>query len=249
MTLSARNQARGLARDAFRQFGLDVRRADRADPGLMDFLRSRDVDVVLDVGANEGQFGQKLRRLGYAGRIVSFEPLLAMFARLKGHADADGRWDCHHCALGGADGEAAINVSEDTAFSSILPQSPQARVFDNRAAVSRTEVVTVRRLDGLGEAVGGSRVFLKIDTQGFEREVLAGATSVLPRVAGLQLELPVVHLYEGAWSMAEALARLAELGFVLAQVAPVNHRRNDPVSLLEIDGVFRRRDEGDAAPG
>lgn len=211
----------------------------RPQPGLFDFMVSRQIDVVLDIGANTGQFGARLRRLGYQGEIVSFEPSAADHAVLAATAARDGRWRTHPVALGAETGRAVLNVSEASVFSSFCALTAAATAFDPRASVAHREAVEMRRLDDLPLAEG-TRPLLKIDTQGFERQVLDGASQMLKRVHGVLLELPIVQLYQNTWRLAEAIDYMAGAGFVIAQVTPVNYRREDPVSLLEIDCLFRR---------
>src|SRR5579863_5225118 len=156
-----------------RQVGFDVRRAGPGRfPDLADFLAARQVDLVLDVGANIGQFGKALRSRGYRGEMISFEPVNAVYRQLKATADRDGNWQTHNMALGAAAGRAALNVSRSTVFSSILDQSPDTSRMEPDSAVIRQEEVTVARLDDLVEPSGDRIVFLKIDTQGYERLVL-----------------------------------------------------------------------------
>ncbi len=100
-----------LVRRFFRALGADVRPA-RHVRGLMDFVKDRQIDTVLDVGANVGQFGASLRSKGYRGRIVSFEPVASVFQTLAARAKADGNWEAYHCALGAETGEATIHVAE-----------------------------------------------------------------------------------------------------------------------------------------
>jgi len=159
-----------------RRVGYDLR---RCEPDLMDFLRSRQIDTVLDVGANIGQFGYKLRAAGYTGRIISFEPIKAVFQTLKSVADRDGNWTVHHTALGHTRGFQKIKISESSVFSSLLEQTSAAQRYDLAARVLREETISVDLLDNLSAEFRSSRVFLKIDTQGFEREVLSGATESL----------------------------------------------------------------------
>ena len=90
---------------------------------LADFIQDRAIDVVIDVGANFGQFGESLRAKGYKGRILSFEPVAASFQVLSKKAAGDPKWEVQHCGLGAAAGEAVINVSEASDFSSILKPS------------------------------------------------------------------------------------------------------------------------------
>lgn len=230
-----------------RRMGYDVRKIGAGGrPDLDQFLRSRRVDIVLDVGANLGQFGQELRDSGYRGRIVSFEPIASVFAGLKARTDRDRNWEAHQLALGASPGHATIKVSGATVFSSLLDQTALAQRFDQAAVVERHEIVEVARLDDLVARFRSRNVFLKIDTQGFERQVLDGAPDCLRWIAGVQLELPAVPLYQGVWSLGAAMNHMEELGFVVAQMRPVNHFPHDPVSAAELDCVFRRRDERDA---
>lgn len=125
---------------------------------------------------------------------------------LKSVADSDGAWETHNLALGSAPARTSIKVSESTDFSSLLEQTPEARRFDRSSKVLREDIVEVQRLDDIFSQFKGRRVFLKIDTQGFEREVLEGAQELLKEIFGVQAELPIVHLYPGIWSFPEALA-------------------------------------------
>ncbi len=207
------------------------------------FLRARAVDLVIDVGANEGQYSRSLRRWGYNGDIVAFEPISAAFAKLTAHFTGDSHFTARHSAVGAVVGEASINIADYSVFSSIKATTALAERFDSRAATVRTEQVPVVPLDSVAETKRGKAVFLKIDTQGFEQEVLRGATETLRRCVGVQLELAIDHLYEGVWDFSEAMKFMTDAGFSLAQIRPTNPKHDDPVSALEFDCVFRRTDQ------
>ena len=104
----------------------------------------------------------------------------------------------------------------------------------------RTEEIDVVRLDDIFSEFAGRSVFLKVDTQGFERAVVAGGPQALSTIMGVQLELPIENFYEGSWSLEEALATMRRSGFVPAQFTPVNFSNHDPQSAVEFDCVFRR---------
>lgn len=234
---------RARVKKLLRHYGIEVRRVGlgpRSTPGLVDFLNSRQIDMVLDVGANVGQFGMELRHRGYRGRIVSFEPVQTSFTELQGVAARDGNWTAHHHALGAERGSSIIKVTENSVFSSLLAQTAEAQRFEPTARVLREETVQIERLDDLFERFRGRRVFLKIDTQGFERAVLDGATEALKEILGISAELPVMHLYEGVWSLSESLDYFTQRGFVLSQTTPTGYDTNDRVSVVELDCVFRR---------
>jgi len=230
-----------LIQRSLKQFGLEIRQTAH-NRNLMDFINDRKIDVVVDVGANVGQFGQELRAKGYRGKIVSFEPVSAVFETLAATTAADDNWDVNNCGLGPQCGQAAINVADSSVFSSILPSTRAATVFTETAAVTRTETIEVRTLDDVSPALSGN-ILLKIDTQGFERQVLEGGRSSLPMMKGVLMELPIVHLYEGTWKFHEAVEFMDEAGFVPAQIHPVNFHGIDSVSLLEVDCLFRPRNQ------
>ncbi len=226
----------GVVQKFFHGFGYELSRT----PNEQAFLSSRQVDLVLDVGANRGQYARGLRSQGYAGRIHSFEPIKAVYEKLAASAAGDPLWDVSNCAVGAAPGRADINVSDYTVYSSIRPTTDLGTSFSKHAGVVRVESVEVTTLDGYD--VGAAQaVFLKIDTQGFEREVLAGAGALLKRCVGLQLELPIEHLYKDVWSFNEGLAFVDNLGFVPAQIRMVNALHDDKASALEFDVIFRRK--------
>jgi len=227
--------AKKIVRNAFRTQGFDLVKA----PNLHTFLGSREVDLVVDVGANNGGYGSYLRRWGYNGEILSFEPTSNAYAELLSVTKKDQNWNPVKCALGCRAGEAVINVSADSRFSSFHALSADGIAYDPKAAVQREELVDVITLDDYVRASNCKRPFLKIDTQGAERDVLDGASEFLRRCVGVQLELPIQQLYVGVWSFREALAYMEERGFILAQAVPTNPRHDDPASVCEFDCVFR----------
>lgn len=185
-------------------------------------LRTAAPDVVLDVGANAGQFGQELRRLGYRGRIVSFEPQPEAFRALTAAARTDGAWEVHNLALGAADGETALHVASNSYSTSLLAPAAALAAAAPQIAFERGAAVPVRRLDGLFGALcrPGERVFLKVDTQGYEQAVLEGAGDALGHIAAVQLELSFVPFYEGEPPAEEVMGWLRARGFAPAWLYP-----------------------------
>ena len=233
--MGLRQKAKWATRRALKLGGWEIRR----QPTLIDFLKSRNVDLVLDVGANVGQFGAELRQWGYKGGIVSFEPGANAFSILSSRTCSDRNWDAINCAMGSATGEATIGITRSTVFSSIREQAIDAQAYGSDSEIIGHETVLVDTVDRVLCSRSEKRVFVKIDTQGFEAEVVAGMSD-LGRIVGVQMELPVVQLYRNNWTLAEALTKMQERGFEIAQVAAVNHLKADPVSLTEIDCVFRK---------
>jgi FkbM family methyltransferase len=238
-------QMNRVVRAACRRLGvLHVGRRRVRD--LIDFIEDRAIRLVIDVGANQGQFGEWLRGNGYRGKILSIEPGKAEFAILSRRAAKDGNWEALNCGLGARPGAALLHVSRLSVFNSFLDLSPAAELHDERMAVDHTEEVAVRTLDEIG-IPHAERVLLKIDTQGYERQVLEGARQSLMRMSGILMELPVIRTYEGEWAFHEALAYMAGLGFVPAQMQPVGFHTVDKAAAVEFDCLFRPRSEVDGA--
>jgi FkbM family methyltransferase len=228
-------------RSLTRRFGIDLMRYP--DPGVLGFHFSRlDVQTILDVGANAGQYGRRVRSFGYRGRIVSFEPLREPSARLRQAAADAPPWDCFQVALGAQQERRAIHVSTGSDFSSFLEGQRFLEQLDPASSSTRREVVDVETLDAVLPRLqlDGRPVWLKCDTQGFELEVLRGARESLPRFIGVQLELSLRPLYIGQPGFQEVAAHMADQGFVLSGLIP---GFADPrtLELFEIDGLFVNR--------
>ena len=226
-----------LIRATYKRLGI-IHLGRRRVRDLIDFIENRKIDTVIDVGANIGQFGEGLRAGGFRGKIVSVEPVAAVFAELSKKAKADGNWDAHQCGLGAQPGKAQIHVSELTVFSSILDMTSTASLHDSRTAVTRTEDIWIRTLDQIAAGITGN-ILLKIDAQGYEKHVIEGGVETIPRLLGIQLELPVIRVYQGEWQFHEALEYMSEIGFVPAQIQPVNYHGADNVSAVDFDCLFR----------
>ena len=221
-----------------RTLGFDV---ERKRPVLVDFLHEHGVGTVLDVGANVGQYARRLRQWGYRRRIISFEPLAAACETLRNNAARDPMWDVCEFGLGAEDRAGTIHVSEASVFSSIFAARAELHAAYPSARAVSTQEIALRRLDSLFEELPreGGAVFLKIDAQGYEREVLRGAKRTLPSVVGVQLELSLTPLYEGETTLADMVRMMEDHGFRMVLIEPVAY---DPHShsLLQVDCIFFR---------
>lgn len=232
-------------RTLFRKLGLDVRRyvpSTSPTEELIASFRKFDIDLVLDVGANIGQFASEIRRCGYVGRTVLFEPLSQAHGELLQSRANDPLWEIYpRCALGDHNGEVKINIAGNSYSSSILPMLESHRSAAPESAYQGNELVPIKTLDAVfGQCLKDARaVFLKIDTQGFEWQVLDGARDTLPHIKGILVELSLVPLYEGQHLWREVIGRLEAEGFTLWALQP---GFSDQASgrTLQIDGIFYR---------
>jgi FkbM family methyltransferase len=207
-------------------------------------IRHLDINCVLDVGANVGQYAQQLRRGGYNGRVVSFEPVPAVADKLREAALDDPEWRVIECALGDADHEAEINVRPGT-MSSLLPSSDFGKNWHDRLKVAEAQKISVRRLDGLfDEAVKGiddPRVYLKLDTQGYDMQAFAGAGDRMKEIAGMQSEVACVPIYDGMPRLPDQIAAYEAAGFEITGMFPVTRHRAS-LRVIEFDVTMVRTD-------
>ena len=129
-------------------------------------------------------------------------------------------------------------------FASFLPPNDFAReTFGKGADVLRREEVEVRRLDAVFDQIthdlSNPIVFLKMDTQGYDLEVLQGAAGCLDRICALQSELSVSALYEGMPDYQEALTRYRRRGFEITGFYPI-FRNEHSLMIAEFDCVMVR---------
>src|SRR5215831_3678983 len=89
--------------------GVDVTRSSPLTH-RMQLIEKYAIDLVLDVGANTGQFARQLRQYGYTGRIVSFEPLRAALLQLQTQAARDPAWEVWPYALGDTVTKQSLNI-------------------------------------------------------------------------------------------------------------------------------------------
>lgn len=240
------NQMKHWVRSLFRQVGFEIYPITLRNDlhlQLTTSLRHFAIDSILDVGANCGQFGCAMRRAGFNGYLTSFEPLSAAHSRLIRAATGDSKWQVFdRVAMGSTAGEATIHVSANSQSSSLreilsahTDAAPQSRVIGS-------ETVPVIRLEEAMATLSDAQrqgCFLKIDTQGFEWEVLQGLGPWLEQVRGVVCELSLVPLYGGQKDWRTVVEWLHGEGFSLWSVHPgfTDERsgRN-----LQFDAVFFR---------
>lgn len=241
LTNRARENAKLWVRRGLQKADLEIGRGSYASR-LVRTLESRSLDTVLDIGANVGQYATLTRSAGFTGLVISCEPLRGAFAQLDHRASRDDRWTALNTAVGAETGTATINVSENSFSSSIrdmtqahLDTAPGSRYI----ATEQVPVTTVRDLVA-EHGVDAERALLKIDTQGFESEVLRGAGDLVGRVGAIQLELSFVELYDGQVLFDDLVAQMARDGYRIQQLEPGISDADG--RMLQVDGLFVRTD-------
>lgn len=228
-----------------RRFGFEVQRyspASSHSAQLLEALKFVNANVVLDIGANVGQFAKELRMSGFNGEIISFEPLSSAHSLLTIAARHDSAWHVHpRVALGDNESSTTINIAANSVSSSILPMLDAHLAAAQESAYSSCETVNVVTLDSVSSyyLTELSRPFIKIDAQGFEWQVLDGANETLRSAYGVLLELSLIPLYDGQRLWLELVERMAANGFVTwALQKGFTDSKNGRT--LQIDGIFLR---------
>jgi FkbM family methyltransferase len=231
-----------------RSLGVDLKRynVQTSEAAKMQrLLAYNNIDLVFDVGANIGQYAKLLRELGYSGRIVSFEPLSSAYSQLKAVSEKDPLWEiAPQAAIGNQEGEIIINIAGNSYSSSALPMLDAHLESAPESAYSGSETVKLSRLDTLAKDYIKSEtksIFLKIDVQGLEKQVLEGATAILPLVKGIKLELSLVPLYEGQVLFQEMIDIVEKLGYELYGIEP-GFTAEKTGRMLQMDGIFFKPD-------
>jgi FkbM family methyltransferase len=244
LLMTALREIARSVRSLARRLGYDIVRYDVShDPVArrIELIRRAAIDVVIDVGANDGPYAAALRSGGFRGRIVSFEPQEDAYARLVVAASSDPLWETYKLAVAATPGRAVLHVAGNSSSSSLLPMSEQHAVSAPESRYVGELQVDVASLNSLGDQLVGpaEHGYLKVDVQGAELEVLRGAEGVLSRMRVVEVELSLATLYEGGAVLSDVVAFLERAGFVLLWLDPVFI---DPASgqLLQVDGVFAR---------
>jgi len=209
---------------------------------IVKFMKELNLYYVIDVGANVGQFGLDIRRYGFSGPIISFEPVDASFRILERTAKKKQPWDVLHLALGSNESKKIINVSGNAGLSSsFLKASPTHLENFPESQTVGTQQIMVSTLDKqlrILEIDPGS-LLLKIDVQGYEDKVLEGARKSLSKIPLCYLEISIVPLYEGEISLIDVLKILDSAGHQI-----IDLRRGVKAvdgTLLQIDVLTKLR--------
>jgi len=234
-----------FSKSLLRRLGWDIHRlspAGNPSAQLLAALNHVQSNVVFDVGANIGQFAQELRSVGFSKKIISFEPLSSAHTQLIAAAHNDQAWLVHpRAAVGDRDGEIDINIAGNSVSSSVLPMLDAHSSVAVGSAYVAAERTSLIRLDSVAAKYlsADSRPLIKIDTQGFEWQVLDGASETLKLAKGVLLELSLVPLYDGQRLWLEMIDRMEAEGFTLWAIQKGFTDQRTGRS-LQVDAIFLR---------
>lgn len=227
-----------------RKFGYDLTRyrpARHPEARRMRLMQTYGINVVLDVGANAGQYGTGLRSNGYKDRIISFEPLGSAYTELERICSPDPLWECHKMALGDKRRSQKINVSANSTSSSLLEMLPAHTNAAPQSKYIGNEMIQVETLDNLlpGLECNNKNIWLKIDTQGYEKQVIYGASICINNIDTVQMEVSLIPLYDGSADFRDLIQTMDGFGYSIVAIDP-GFSDNLTGRLLQADFTFHR---------
>ena len=194
--------------------------------------------MVVDIGANKGQFALAVKRWAPQAKIISFEPLRQAAVIFRRVFKKESSVTLHQAAIGPQTGETTIHVSAADDSSSLLPISPlQERLFPGTNEI-RAEIVKVGRLsDYITHEEIVTPAMLKLDVQGYELEALRGCEDLLSRFSHVYAECSFVELYRGQALVDDIIAWLRDRGWILSGIHNMTYDRKG--RSIQADFLFK----------
>jgi FkbM family methyltransferase len=231
-----------LIKNILRKNGYQIKRYPDCNYDMerrMKIIDNFNIDTLFDIGANAGQYASRIREYGYSKRIISFEPLKSVYQKLEIASQNDNYWSVNNYAIGNVDTRSVINIAGNLDSSSILNMLPKHIESAPESSYIGREEIEIKKIDTIFNSFCSihDSVMIKIDTQGYEKNVIDGALDSLTRIKVLQLEMSLVPLYENETLFVEMIGYLDKKGFVLYSLENGFSNPNTG-QLLQVDGIF-----------
>lgn len=203
-------------------------------------IKRNGVNVALDVGACYGEFATQMRVFGYKNRIISFEPVSESFSKLEQQVSKDPHWECHPYALGSENTKKIIHILNCRQASSLLePTEALQRHFGAQMAIEKEEIVQIKRLSDVIPSLCQPKdvLFLKIDAQGYEKQIIEGAGESLSSCILIQMEVSLIPFYKNETMIADMILYMEQKGFVPVSIEPGDYSR-ETLQEFQVDLIF-----------
>ena len=240
------NSFERITKKIFQSFGILIRKYNPAtseELRRIKLLQHYHIDLVFDIGANKGQYAMGIMDAGYVNKIVSFEPLSSVHSIIENESRKHANWNvAPRCAIGAKNEQIEINISANSVSSTLLNMLDSHIEGAPESKIIGKEKVKVFPLDEIGEGyiANSKNIFLKIDVQGFEQEVLKGAQKMIDRAKGIEMEISLIPLYENQnWLLPQVLDYMHQKGFTLTSIVPA-FTDNKTGKVLQCNGIFFR---------
>ncbi|MEA2061877.1 MAG: FkbM family methyltransferase [Thermodesulfobacteriota bacterium] len=208
---------------------------------IINLINHYHIDTILDVGANQGQFGRMLREEeGYRKEIHSFEPVSRIFEHLQENCLHDSRWFAYKRAMSDSCGEALIHVSKSSDLSSFLTPNEFGKEKYKKIKITEKEKVKLETIDTfipqIIENLDKRNTFLKMDTQGYDLKVFKGGLKSIQYFTFILSELSLTPIYSGMPHYLESLKIFEEYGFIISGLYPISRKKD--LSVVEMDCIL-----------
>lgn len=203
------------------------------------WLENLEIDTILDVGADIGQFALKINRGLPNKQIHSFEPVLESSLNLKKNLSKYPNINFYNTALGEVKKDVNFYINNFTASSSVLAmESLHKDIFPYTTNSKKTKV----KQDLLDNFLNDSwqNILLKIDVQGYELNVLKGSIKTLHKTKVVIIETGIKNLYDGQSFFEEVYYFMKKSGFYYAgNYDQLKNPKNGEV--LQVDAIFVKK--------
>lgn len=223
--------------------GISIKKfPSRDERRLLKYLNNKKINIAFDIGANVGQYANFLINTGFSGKIYSFEPQKEAFYSLKKNMNKyKSRWEGINVGLGSSSGEVLINKSANSVSSSILPiLNHHIEAEKNSIYVSKENIKIITLDEFIVEReLNPESIFLKIDSQGYEYNILMGSLNSLSYIKALQIEMSIKPLYDGEKSFFELNDFITKKGFKISGIQS-GFANELECKLLQMDVIYTK---------
>ena len=233
---------KNLLHSTLKKINYDLVKIPYGDLGKrIEIIMRYNIKTIFDVGANIGEFAENMRDAGYKHNIISFEPRRQAFSELLQKSKNDSNWNCVNIALGKHNGTSIINIAGNNTSSSLLEMNQIHIDVKPHSKYIGKEEITVKKLDSVisDYIEPEEEIYLKIDTQGYEKQILDEAERSISNIRVIQLEMSLIELYKGGALIYEMVPFLESKSFFLSSIERGFHDKNSG-RLLQVDGIFIR---------
>ena len=206
-----------------------------------NWLEKLDIQTVIDIGANEGQFIKKIRKVLPQVKIFAFEPIPSCFAKI-GASVKNADVTAFNIALSNEEGSTEINISNNLASSSFLEMKELHKTSFPESIFIGKETVALKRLDNvLLDYNLKKNLLIKLDVQGYEEKVILGGEKTFAAASALLVETIFEPLYENQWLFDDIHNHFTNNGFKFMGFAEQENSKTSGIPLFA-DAIFIKQD-------
>ena len=198
-----------------------------------------DVKTIIDVGANQGQFAVASSDIYPAAKIYSFEPIPDVVEIFRKNTESLQNVSLFQSALGNSEGKTSFNYNKYSHASSFLKIHKNQTDLIPETSETISIEIKLDRLDNFISKIDlSSPVLLKLDVQGFEKDVLLGAVNILKKIDYILIEMSFIQMYEKELLFDEMNKYMNSIGFRLKAPLAVFQLTN--MQILQMDVLYIR---------